>query len=130
MLLSYGSPDEIRDYCRKVIDGVAREGGYILDASAIMQNDTDPENLRAMTTFVREYGIYPQGHSTAPAAPKDSATQASNPWPGSRPGVCIPWEEERVELGPIQGDEAILRRIWEQIDALGDMYIWQVLLSF
>jgi hypothetical protein len=130
VLLSYGSPDEIRDYCRKVIDGVAREGGYVLDASAIMQNDTDPENLRAMTTFVREYGIYPQGHSTAPAAPKDSATQASNPWPGSRPGVCIPWEEKRAELRSIQGDEAILRRIWEQIDALGDMYIWQVLLSF
>ncbi|MBN2376048.1 MAG: hypothetical protein JXD22_06590 [Sedimentisphaerales bacterium] len=57
-LLSYGKPQEVRDYCKKVIDGVAGDGGYILDASAIMQNDTSVENLRAMTDFVRDYGIY------------------------------------------------------------------------
>jgi hypothetical protein len=57
-LLSYGTEDEVRDYCRKVIDGVARDGGYIMDAGAIMQNDTKAENLRAMTEFAREYGVY------------------------------------------------------------------------
>ena len=44
--------------CKKVIDGVARDGGYIMDASAIMQDDTKAENLRAMTDFTREYGVY------------------------------------------------------------------------
>ena len=57
-LLSYGSPQEVRDYCKKVIDAVAGNGGYILDAGAIMQNDTSAENLRAMTDFVRDYGVY------------------------------------------------------------------------
>jgi hypothetical protein len=57
-LLSYGTPQEVRDYCKKVIDGVARNGGYIMDAGAIMQNDTKVENVRAMTEFTREYGIY------------------------------------------------------------------------
>jgi len=57
-LLSYGKPKEVRDYCRKVIDAVAGDGGYIMDASAIMQNDTSVENLRAMTDFTREYGVY------------------------------------------------------------------------
>ena len=57
-LLSYGTPDQVRDYCRKVIDGVARDGGYIMDASAIMQNDTSVENLKAMTEFTCEYGVY------------------------------------------------------------------------
>jgi len=57
-LLSYGTPDQVRDYCRKVIDGVARDGGYIMDASAIMQNDTSVENIKAMTEFTCEYGVY------------------------------------------------------------------------
>ena len=57
-LLSYGKPQEVRDYCKKVIDEVAGDGGYILDASAIMQNDTSVENLQAMTEFVRDYGVY------------------------------------------------------------------------
>jgi hypothetical protein len=57
-LLSYGKPQEVRDYCKKVIDGVAGDGGYIMDASAIMQDDTSGENLKAMTDFVREYGLY------------------------------------------------------------------------
>ena len=57
-LLSYGSPQEVRDYCKKVIDEVAGDGGYILDASAIMQNDTSVENMQAMTEFVRDYGVY------------------------------------------------------------------------
>jgi len=57
-LLSYGTADEVRDYCKKVIDGVAGDGGYIMDASAIIQNDAKVENIRAMTEFTREYGVY------------------------------------------------------------------------
>ena len=57
-LLSIGSPDEVRACCKKVIDGVARDGGYIMDASAIVQNDAKIENIRAMTDFTREYGVY------------------------------------------------------------------------
>ena len=57
-LLSYGTQEEVRDHCKKVIDGVAGDGGYIMDGSAIMQNDTKTENLKAMTDFTREYGVY------------------------------------------------------------------------
>ena len=57
-LLAYGRPDQVRDCCRRVIDGVARDGGYIMDASAIVQNDAKVENVRAMTEFTREYGAY------------------------------------------------------------------------
>ncbi|MGA2035075.1 MAG: uroporphyrinogen decarboxylase family protein [Thermoguttaceae bacterium] len=57
-LLAFGTPDDVRQCCKKVIDGVARDGGYIMDASAIMQDDTRAENLRAMTEFTREYGVY------------------------------------------------------------------------
>jgi hypothetical protein len=46
------------------------------------------------------------------------------------PGTCIPWEEKRLEFPRISGDVELLKRVWEEVDALGYMYIWQVLLSF
>jgi len=57
-LLAYGTANEVRNYCKKVIDGVARDGGYIMDAAAIVQNDAKVENVKAMTEFTREYGVY------------------------------------------------------------------------
>jgi hypothetical protein len=57
-LLSFGTPDEVRACCKKIIDEVAPEGGYIMDASAIVQNDAKIENMRALTDFTREYGVY------------------------------------------------------------------------
>jgi len=47
-----------------------------------------------------------------------------------RPGVCIPWQEKVKELPKISGDEQLIRKVWEDIDALSYMYIWQCLLSF
>jgi len=58
VLLGYKSPKDVRDYCKKVIDVVARDGGYIMDASAIIQNDAKIENVKAMTDFTHEYGVY------------------------------------------------------------------------
>ena len=46
------------------------------------------------------------------------------------PGVCIPWEEKRREMPAIRGDERLVEQVWKDVDALGYMYIWQVLLSF
>jgi uroporphyrinogen-III decarboxylase len=57
-LLSFGKPQEVRDFCQKVIDEVAVDGGYIMDAGAIMQNDTSIENVQAMTDYTREHGVY------------------------------------------------------------------------
>lgn len=140
VLLSYGTPDEVRDYCKKVIDGVARDGGYIMDASAIMQNDTSVDNLKAMTDFTREYGVYSSAssgtRSLAPLAEKPTVGNTVSPSPreiplGSRrPGVCLPWEEKLRELPELTGDKELLRRVWEEVDALGYTYIWQLLLSF
>jgi uroporphyrinogen-III decarboxylase len=57
-LLAFGTPEEVRECVRKVIDGVAKDGAYICDASAIMQDDTKIENLRAMGEAAREFGEY------------------------------------------------------------------------
>lgn len=57
-LLAYRTPDDVRACCKKIIDEVAQDGGYIMDASAIIQNDAKVENVRALTDFTREYGVY------------------------------------------------------------------------
>ena len=57
-LLAFGTPEEVRACCKRVIDTLGRDGGYVMDASAIMQDDTKAENLRAMTEATREYGVY------------------------------------------------------------------------
>jgi uroporphyrinogen-III decarboxylase len=56
-MLAY-NPNEVRACVKKVIEGVARDGGYIMDASAIVQDDARVENMRAMTEAAREYGQY------------------------------------------------------------------------
>jgi len=57
-LLAFATPQQIRECCKKIIDGVAKDGGYIMDSSAIVQNDAKVENVKAMTDFTREYGVY------------------------------------------------------------------------
>jgi len=57
-LLAYGTPDEVRARCKEVIDRVGKNGGYIMDAGAIMQDDSTVENVKAMTEFTVEYGVY------------------------------------------------------------------------
>ncbi|MDW8310068.1 MAG: hypothetical protein RMK20_11910, partial [Verrucomicrobiales bacterium] len=109
----------------------------ILDAGAIMQDDTSIENLRALTDFAREYGVYSGAPTDGPLLrPCDGADVSElvglsdRPAPRVRPGVCLPWEAKLKELPPLSGDVDLLRRVWENVDALGNTYIWQLLLSF
>ena len=91
VMLSYGKPDEVRAFCRRVIDEVARDGGYIMDAGAIMQDDTSIENLRVMTQTAREHGVYSAGSLQA-ARPHAAVRSAGV---GGRPS-----EAERHERPP------------------------------
>ena len=47
-----------------------------------------------------------------------------------KPGVCIPWEEKRKELQHINGNEELVKKIWEDNESLAYIYIWHCLLSF
>ena len=138
-LLSYGTPDQIRARCKDIIDNVAGDGGYIMDASAIIQNDAQTENLRAMTDFTREYGVYSSSCSAPPPTADSEASVYSSdvsdrpsikPKARPAPGVCIPWEEKLNEIPAIPGDADLVKKIWQDLDALGNTYIWHCLLSF
>jgi len=57
-LLAFGSPEEVEEYCKKIIQTVGKDGGYLMDASAIIQSDAKIENIKAMTDATLKYGIY------------------------------------------------------------------------
>ncbi len=56
-LLQVGSVQEVKDYCKKLIDIVGKGGGYILSPRS-STDEVKPENLKAMIDFTREYGKY------------------------------------------------------------------------
>jgi len=56
-LLSTGTPDDVRSYCKKLIDYVGKDGGLIIDSSAHL-TDANLENIRAMFQYTKEYGVY------------------------------------------------------------------------
>jgi hypothetical protein len=47
-----------------------------------------------------------------------------------KPGVCVPWEEKVKELPPLSGDPELPRKIWEEVDLFGYIFIWHCLVSF
>ena len=50
--------------------------------------------------------------------------------PKIKPGVCVPWEQKRKELGELTGDKQLFQRVWEDNETLAYVYIWHCLLSF
>jgi uroporphyrinogen-III decarboxylase len=129
-LLAFGTPEQVRDHCRKLIEEIGSEGGYILDASAIMQNDAKVENVRAMTDAAREFGTYSGQPSEEPPPPPPVNRPPANPPPRVHSGVCFPWEERVREIPAIPGDPVLCKRIWEESDSLAYFYIWHLVLSF
>jgi hypothetical protein len=56
-LLCTGTPDEVKSYCRELIDVAGPGGGFILSSGAGIQGSRK-ENVKAMIEFSREYGKY------------------------------------------------------------------------
>ncbi len=57
-LLAFGSPEEVEDCCKRLIDACAPGGGFILSSGCEVPINARPENIRAMVKVAREYGEY------------------------------------------------------------------------
>ena len=56
-LMMTGTPQEVKEHCRKLIEVCGKGGGYVLTGGANI--DKGPaENMRAMMAAAREYGVY------------------------------------------------------------------------
>jgi len=136
--LALKKPDDVRAEVKYAIENVGRDGGFVLDAGAIVQNDATVENIRAMVEAGREFGQYADGQSDplpepaplpVPDRPDPRVVPAADS-PGRLPATVVPWSEKRAELGPIPGDESLCRDVWNDIDSLAATYLYQLLLSF
>jgi len=56
-LLCTSTVEEVKKYCKKLIDVVGKDGGYILNPEVPLI-DEKPENVKAMTDYFKEYGVY------------------------------------------------------------------------
>jgi uroporphyrinogen-III decarboxylase len=60
-LICTGTPAEIKEHCKNLIEICGKNGGYILTGGAQVHNTT-AENLRAMLEAVQQYGVYQTSH--------------------------------------------------------------------
>ncbi|MCX7965953.1 MAG: hypothetical protein N2596_04950 [Syntrophorhabdaceae bacterium] len=56
-LLLTGTPEDVKAYCKDLID-VAGEGGGFIVAPGSALNEAKPDAIRALIDFVKEYGVY------------------------------------------------------------------------
>jgi hypothetical protein len=52
-----GTPEEIKDYSRKLIDIVGKDGGFIMAAGGVM-DEAKSELVKVWLDFTKEYGVY------------------------------------------------------------------------
>lgn len=57
LLLKVGTPDQIKDATKRVIDGAGSNGGFIMSARTVL-DDADPKLVKLWADFTREYGVY------------------------------------------------------------------------
>ena len=56
-MLRLAAPEEVKAYCRELIDTVGRGGGFIMGNGAFF-DEAKPENVKAMVEVTKEYGVY------------------------------------------------------------------------
>jgi hypothetical protein len=56
-LLQAGTPQEVKDYTKKLIDSVGKGGGYIMACRGSL-DDADPALMKVWMDYTREYGVY------------------------------------------------------------------------
>jgi hypothetical protein len=56
-LLNLGTPQEVKDYVKRLIDVAGRDGGLIVCNGAFF-DQAKPENVKAMVDATKEYGVY------------------------------------------------------------------------
>lgn len=57
LIFCTGTFEDVKAYCKKLIDVVGKGGGFIMDAAGVIE-EAKPENVKAWLEDIREYGIY------------------------------------------------------------------------
>ncbi len=119
--LMLGTPDQVREQVRELCETVGKGGGYILSAGCSFPYDAKPENFRAMIETAMEYGWHDKSIKAKPKpAPSTGKIDALGPR-----RVLTPWDVKKSEMGVIQGNETLIQKNWEQLEAMAHTFMWQ-----
>jgi uroporphyrinogen-III decarboxylase len=120
-MLILGTPDQVWQHVRSLCATVGQGGGYILSAGCSFPYDVKPENFRAMVDAAMEFGWHDKSIKAKPkAAPAAAKVEALKPR-----RVLTPWDVKKAELGTIMGDENLIKKNWEQLEAMAHTFMWQ-----
>ncbi len=120
-MLILGTPDQVRAHAKEICEKAGKGGGYILSAGCSFPYDAKPENFRAMIETVLEYGWHDKSVKALPKpAPAPRENDALKPR-----RVLTPWDVKKGELGRIEGDEGLIKKNWEQLEAMAHAFMWQ-----
>ena len=56
-LLGLATPQEVKEYVKKLIDTAGKDGGFIVSNGAFF-DEAKAENVKAMVDYTKEYGVY------------------------------------------------------------------------
>lgn len=124
-VLARGDADDVRSHMKELFGVMKPEGGYILDASAIMLHDIKPENLETAVEYTLEHGVYSQGHA---APPIGNVVPPTIPQGKRIPNTVRSWEEESSDYKCLSGDIELVKKKWEENDAAAYNYLWTTVL--
>ncbi|KPJ74823.1 MAG: uroporphyrinogen decarboxylase [Deltaproteobacteria bacterium SG8_13] len=120
--LILGTPQQMRSHVKLLCETVGKDGGFMISGGCNFPYTTKAENLRALIDAVLEFGVYDSSISPQPRKP-DPQRQAV---PGLEPQQMLtPWASKLSELGGVQGDEALIRTSWEQLESMAYNWMWQ-----
>ncbi len=128
-LLCRGTKEQLNAHLKELFDTLARDGGYMLDASALMLNDVNPDNIRHVVDYTMEHGVYSSGHSNGykklEVIPFTQNYALSNALP---PNVCRRFEDESRSYKNLTGDVELVRSAWEAVDRAAYNFAWTTVL--
>ena len=124
-LLARGSRDDVRNGMRELFKVMKPEGGYILDCTALMLHDINPENVRTAVEYTMEHGAYSR---TSPKISERLTPSRDIPAGHRKPGTVRPWETESAVYRDLSGDIDLVQRKWRECDASLYGYLWTTVL--
>jgi hypothetical protein len=121
VLFILGTPQQMDERVKMVCETVGKGGGFILSGGCYIPSNSKVENYQAMVDAVMKYGWYDKNIKPKPLLP----LPIKNPVPmlGDK-DVLTPWSIKKAELGQVFGDEDLIRRPWEMIEAMAFNWLW------
>ena len=121
-LLILGSPNEVTERVKYLIDNLAGGGGWGPQGGGHMPEDCKPENMHALCEAIEKYGKY-DGQTTPEfqtSYNQDLKIEGVSPVP-----VITPWETFRDEHEwEILGNEQVLKENWERLERQAFSWIY------